>query len=69
MALSASQEVGMAEIGRPRADVSRARREHFLRLVLDGVSCEEAAKLARVKPERALAILTPLVRPLLAKAA
>lgn len=56
-------------VGRPRAHESIARRDEFLRLIFAGVACDEAARLARVKPERALAILTPLVRPLLAKAA
>ena len=64
-----SQEDTMAATGRPRAADSAARRAEFLRLVLDGVPCDEAAQRARVKPERALAILTPLVRPLLARAA
>ena len=56
-------------VGRPRAHESNARRDEFLRLVLDGVPCDEAARRARVKPERALAILSPFLRPLLAKAA
>lgn len=56
-------------IGRPRKAETNARRDEFLRLVFAGVDLDEAAKLARVKPERALAILTPFVRPLLAKAA
>lgn len=69
-----SEEDAMAEpphgaVGRPREAESRARRDEFLRLVFDGVDCDEAARRARVKPERALAILTPIVRPLIARAA
>lgn len=56
-------------IGRPRKADTNARRDEFLRLVFEGVDLAEAAKRARVKPERALAILSPIVRPLLAKAA
>lgn len=56
-------------IGRPRDAESKARRDEFLRLVFDGVELDEAARRARVKPERALAILSPIVRPLLARAA
>lgn len=56
--------------GRPRAADSDARRLEFLRLVVSGVPGDEAARTARIKPERALAILThPDVRPLLAQAA
>lgn len=56
--------------GRPRAADSDARRREFLRLVVAGVPGDEAARQARIKPERALAILThPDVRPLLSQAA
>lgn len=71
-AASLFQEASVSKfggIGRPSSEDSRARRDEFLRLVFEGVPCEEAAKLARVKPERALAILSPLISPLLAKAA
>lgn len=56
-------------IGRPRKAETNARRDEFLRLVFEGVPLKEAAKRARVKPERALDILSPFVSPLLAKAA
>lgn len=56
-------------VGRPSTEDSLARRDEFLRLVFDGVPCDDAARLARVKPERALAILTPILSPLLARAA
>lgn len=59
-----------ANAGRPRAAESAARRREFLRLVVAGVPGDEAARKARIKPERALAILThPDIRPLLAAAA
>lgn len=65
-----SEEEAMGQpVGRPRDAESRARRDEFLRLVSEGVTCDEAAKRARVKPERALAILSPFVLPLLGKAA
>jgi hypothetical protein len=57
-------------MGRPRAADSDARRREFLRLIVAGVPGDEAARQARIKPTRALAILThPDVRPLLARAA
>ena len=60
----------MAEPGRPRAAESDQRRRDFICLVAAGVDFAEAAKQARIKPLRALAILShPDVRPLLAKAA
>lgn len=59
----------VARIGRPRATDSDARRIEFLRLVFDGVDCKEAARRARIKPDRALEILTPLIQPLLTRAA
>ena len=65
----AARGAGVMAAGRPRGAESKRRRDEFLRLVLDGVDPAEAAKTARVKPERALALLGPIVRPLLAKAA
>jgi len=57
-------------VGRPSIAESARRRREFLRLVVEGVPGDEAARRARIKPERALAILThPDVRPLLAAAA
>jgi hypothetical protein len=57
-------------MGRPSSAESDRRRREFLRLVVDGVPGDEAARIARIKPERALAILThPDVRPLLGLAA
>jgi hypothetical protein len=56
-------------VGRPRAHETKARRDEFLRLVFEGVPCDEAALRAHVKAERALAILSPFLAPLLAKAA
>jgi hypothetical protein len=67
-----SEEAGMAAptpIGRPRKADTIARRDEFLRLVFEGVPLKEAARRARIKPERALDILTPLVSPVLAKVA
>jgi hypothetical protein len=55
--------------GRPRDAESKARAREFLRLLSEGVDAPAAAKRARVKPERALAILTPIVQPLFSKAA
>lgn len=56
-------------VGRPsNAEIKRQQRE-FRRLVVAGVDIEEAAREARIKPERALAVLTPIVRSLLARAA
>jgi hypothetical protein len=56
--------------GRPSPEESDRRRREFLRLVAAGVDFDEAAKLSRIKPLRALAILShPDVRPLLARAA
>jgi hypothetical protein len=53
--------------GRPSTEESDRRRREFLRLIVEGVPGDEAARRARIKPERALAILThPDVRPLLA---
>jgi hypothetical protein len=53
--------------GRPsKRELERQRRD-FLQFVAAGTPFDEAARLARIKPERALAILThPDVRPLLA---
>lgn len=60
----------MAETGRPRAAESEQRRRDFIRLVAAGVDFDQAAKQSKIKPLRALAILShPDVRPLLAQAA
>jgi len=59
----------MAANGRPRAADSAARRAEFLRLLLAGTDCGQAIKAARIKPERAAAILAEIARPLLSKAA
>jgi hypothetical protein len=56
-------------VGRPSKEESLARRAEFLRLVSEGAGCDEAIKAARIKPERAAAILLEFARPLLAKAA
>lgn len=56
-------------VGRPSDEESARRRREFLRLVFaEEVEGDEAARQARIKPERALAILTPILRSL-AKAA
>lgn len=56
-------------MGRPTRHESERRRREFLRLIASGVPGDEAAKRARIDPERALAILThPDVRSLLAAA-
>lgn len=65
----ASLEDPLAATGRPRGADSRARRATFLRLILEGTECGEAIKLARIKPERAAAILAEIARPLIEKAA
>ena len=55
--------------GRPsNVEVARQRRD-FRALVGQGVPIDEAARRARIKPERALEELTEVVRALLAKAA
>jgi hypothetical protein len=55
--------------GRPsRKEIERQRKE-FREHVAAGVPVDEACKLARIKPERALEELTPIVQSLLAKAA
>jgi len=60
----------MADTGRPRAAESERRRCEFLRLVSAGSDFDAAARAARIKPERALKLLShPDVRPLLTKAA
>lgn len=46
--------------GRPRAHESAARRREFIRLLFAGVAFADAARAARVKPIRALAILDEL---------
>jgi hypothetical protein len=56
--------------GRPSPAESDRRRREFLRLVAEGVPFDEAAKQSRIKPLRALAILShPDVRHLLVRAA
>lgn len=52
-------------IGRPDAVETRRRTQEFIRLALDGEAFDVAARRARVKAERALAILSqPEVRQL-----
>ena len=56
--------------GRPDAQESARRRRKFIRLIVEGEDFAEAARAARIKPERALKLLShPDVRALLAKAA
>jgi len=63
-----SQEDTMT--GRPRAAESERRRREFLRLVAAGADFDAAAREARIKPARALKLLShPDVRQLLTKAA
>jgi hypothetical protein len=45
-------------MGRPTRTESDRRRHEFLRLIAAGKSGDIAAEQARIKPERALAILT-----------
>jgi hypothetical protein len=53
--------------GRPKAAESERRRVEFVRLVAAGTPLVEAARIARIKPERALALLdTPEMRRLIA---
>lgn len=60
----------MSGHGRPNRHESDRRRREFLRLVANGIPFDEAASLARVKPERALKLLShPDVRALLSEAA
>lgn len=55
--------------GRPSRDESERRRQHFVALVAGGAPFDEAAEQARIKPERALAILSqPEMRQLIAAA-
>lgn len=43
--------------GRPRGPESDRRRREFIRLVIAGTPLLDAAREARIKPERALALL------------
>lgn len=57
-------------VGRPSVEEAARRRREFLRLVVEGLPFDEAAKRAQVKPERALRILShPDVRELVARRA
>jgi hypothetical protein len=56
-------------VGRPSNVELERQRSEFRRLVAAGVDIDEAARQSGIKPERALAVLTPIVRSLLAKAA
>lgn len=56
-------------VGRPRASESERRRQRFVALVAEGVAFDVAAELARIKPQRALALLSqPEMRQLIAAA-
>jgi hypothetical protein len=56
-------------VGRPSNEEIERQRKDFREHVAAGVPVHEACKLARIKPERALEELTPIVQLLLAKAA
>ncbi|HEY8723347.1 MAG TPA: hypothetical protein VIL92_05750 [Gaiellaceae bacterium] len=59
----------MSERGRPRGPESDRRRQRFVALVLAGVDFDAAAEQARIKPERALSILSqPEMRQIIAQA-
>lgn len=47
----------MSHTGRPTRTESLRRKARFLSLVADGLGVLEAARAAKVKPERALAII------------
>jgi hypothetical protein len=55
--------------GRPRGAESKRRAAKFLDLLIAGEDCPAAIRAARIKPERAAAILAEIARPLLSKAA
>lgn len=58
----------MALRGRPHRVESEARRREFVRLVVAGEPLPVAAEKARVKPERALALVdTPEIIQILAQ--
>ncbi len=56
-------------VGRPSLEEIERQQREFRHLIAAGVDVEEAAKQARIKPERALAVLAPIVRSLLTRAA
>jgi hypothetical protein len=56
-------------VGRPSNAALERQETELKRLIGVGVDLDEAVRQSGIKPERAIAILTPIVQSLLAKAA